>query len=423
MSGSTPVRSPLLNLDRRSFALLLIWAVGVLAYIVSIANRTSLAALGLDTAEHFSLDAATLSLFAVMQLAVYGVLQLPIGLLLDRLGPRIVLSGGMVILAASQTLLALAPDVPTAIVARVLLGVGDAAIFPSLLRVIGIRFPRRLAPIAVQITGLLGQAGQIISVVPFAALVRTAGWVLGFRSLAAVTVLCAILTWVVITERAQPLAQRMPLRALVAESWREPGTRLAFWVHFVTPFAGNAFAVLWGYPFLLNAEGVDRPLVEWMFTLYVLFGFIAGPIVGALSSRFAAHRVRLVVVLVALQAAPWITIMLLPGPAPIWLLIALALAMCLGGPSSLLAFDFAREDNPAYRLSTATGIVNGAGFLSSVLVILFIGVTLTALSGDSGDYGLEAFRWAELVQVPFWILGIAMVLRESRRRRIARAAA
>jgi hypothetical protein len=61
----------------------LIWIVGVSAYVLSITNRTSLSAVGVDAAHLFQADASTLSLFAVLQLAVYGLMQIPVGLLLD----------------------------------------------------------------------------------------------------------------------------------------------------------------------------------------------------------------------------------------------------------------------------------------------------------------------------------------------------
>lgn len=393
--------------------LLVIWGVGVLAYIVSITNRTSLSALGIDAAQHFGIDPVTLSLFAVMQLAVYGALQIPVGLLLDRFGPRAVLTCGMLLLAVSQVVLALAPSVSVAIVARLLLGAGDAAIFPSLLRVIGIRFPRRLAPVAVQVTGLLGQFGQIVSVIPFAALVHAEGWMRGFLLLAATTALSGVLTWVVVRERGERLGGRGNVLANIRTAWREPGTRLGFWTHFTTPFAGNAFAVLWGYPFLINAQGIPRGTADMLFTIYVLFGLVAGPAIGALSARFAAHRTTLVVALVGVQIAAWGAVLAFPGPAPLAFLVILAVAMCIGGPSSMLAFDFAREHNPPARLSTATGIVNSAGFLSSVLALLAIGAVLT-VADPAATYGLDAFRLAELTQVPVWGVGLFMVWRSSR---------
>ncbi|WP_197687519.1 MFS transporter [Mycobacterium sp. MS1601] len=388
---------------------------------MSITSRTSLAALGLDTAGHFAVDPATLSLFAVLQLAVYGVMQIPAGLALDRFGPRVVLTVGMTLLAFSSVVLALAPNVAVGIAARVVLGAGDAMIFPSVLRVIGIRFPRRFAPVAVQATGLLGQFGQLISVIPFAALVHVAGWASGFLALAGTSALVAVLVFVVVRENRHERVQAVPMRTRLSQAWAARGTRLAFWTHFVTPFAGNTFAVLWGYPFLVGGLGLASTTAQGLFTVYVLVGILAAPLIGGLSARWPHRRVALVGVVVAVQVAAWLAVLGSSGPAPLTLLVLLAAALCVGGPGSMVAFDIARDHNPPYRLSTATGIVNGAGFLSSVLVILLMGWALRLQSHGGDDYTLEAFRWAELVQVPFWVLGMAMVIREGRRTSAARA--
>ncbi len=119
----------------------LIWIVGVSAYVLSITNRTSLSAVGVDAAHLFQADASTLSLFAVLQLAVYGLMQIPVGLLLDRHGSRPIMVAGMLLMAVGQLVMALAPNVGVAIVARMILGAGDAAIFPGVLRLVAIWFP------------------------------------------------------------------------------------------------------------------------------------------------------------------------------------------------------------------------------------------------------------------------------------------
>ena len=80
----------------------LIWGVGVAAYMLAVINRSSLSAVGVDTAQRFGADAATLSMFAVVQLAVYGGMQIPIGLLLDRYGARPIMTIGMLLMAAGQ---------------------------------------------------------------------------------------------------------------------------------------------------------------------------------------------------------------------------------------------------------------------------------------------------------------------------------
>ncbi|RKT35568.1 sugar phosphate permease [Microbacterium sp. AG1240] len=414
----------------------LVWAVGLAGYVLSITNRTSLSAVGVDAATRFNADASALSMFAVIQLAVYGGMQIPVGLLLDRFGARPVMTIGMVVMAAGQLVMAFASDVGIGILARVLLGAGDAAIFPSVLRVIATWFPAQRAPVLVQLTGIIGQLGQIVSVIPLAALLHATSWSVAFGSLAGLGMLFSVLIFAIVRNRPPTrsadvavdtdtgtitvVRSSADLRQGFSEAWKHPGTRLAFWSHFTTPFAGNAFVILWGFPFLTAGEGLQPAEASLVLTAFVLFGITVGPVMGALSSRHPMRRSRwLVLPSIGLQAAAWITVAAWPGPAPLWLLLVLAFAMGTGGPASMIAFDHARAHNPSHRLSTATGIVNGGGFLAGLLAILFIGIAMDVQGAGSPDtYSLNAFRIAFLTQVPLWLIGATFIVVERKRTRI-----
>jgi MFS family permease len=411
----------ILTVDRR---LALIWGAGVVAYIVSILNRTSLSAVGVDASARFHADASTLSLFAVLQLLVYGALQIPVGLLLDRFGSRTVMTAGMLLMAAGQLVMAVTPDVGVAIAARVLLGAGDAAIFPGILRVIAAWFPAKRAPIMTQVTGLLGQFGQIVSVVPLAALLHATSWPTAFLSVAGLGVLAAVLTLAIVRNEPEktgaitPAVAPRELRRGFVEAWRHPGTRLAFWSHFSTPFASTAFALLWGYPFLIQGQGLSSATASTIFALYVVFGAIVGPVVGAVSARHPLRRSWIVLSVIGAQAGVWAAVIAWPGAAPLPLLVLLALVLCAGGPGSMVAFDLTRAHNPASRLGTATGIVNGGGFLAGVIAILLIGVAMDLQGAGTPDtYSLDAFKVAFLVQFPIWTVGTIALLRERKRTR------
>ena len=89
----------------------LIYAVGLLAYAVAVFQRASLGVAGVEAQRRFATTAAVLSLFAVLQLAVYAALQIPVGVLLDRIGSRRLIAGGALLMAAGQLVLATADDV------------------------------------------------------------------------------------------------------------------------------------------------------------------------------------------------------------------------------------------------------------------------------------------------------------------------
>jgi MFS family permease len=342
----------------------------------------------------------------------------------------------MVLMALGQLVMAFASDVGIGILARVLIGAGDAAVFPSVLRLIAVWFPDRQAPVLVQFTGLIGQFGQIISILPLAALLHATSWSIAFGSLAGLGVLFSILTFTIIrnhppdrdadvavdteTGAIRVVTSAADLREGFRESWAHPATRLAFWSHFATPFAGTAFVMLWGFPFLTAGEGLSPAVASLVVTSFVIFGILVGPVIGALSSRHPMRRSRMLVLpTIAIQAVAWLSVILWPGPAPLWLLFLLTAALGTGGPASMIAFDHARTFNPSHRLSTATGIVNGGGFLAGLLAILFIGIAMDVQgAGTPATYSLEAFRIAFLTQVPLWALGAGMIIWERKRTRV-----
>ena len=429
MTTALPVSSP----SWRSWT---VWGVGVVAYMLSVTNRTSLASVGVDAAHRFDIDASTLSMFAVIQLGVYGAMQIPVGLMLDRWGARPLITAGMALMAVGQLVMAVSPDVGVAIAARMLLGAGDAAVFPSVLRVIATWFPAQRGPVMVQLTGILGQLGQIAAVVPLAALLHATSWSVAFGSLAGLCVLFTVLVLAVIRNRPpdrdtdvtvdtdtgtiRVVTSAVDTRVGIRAAWSHPGTRLAFWSHFTTPFAGSAFVMLWGFPFLTAGEGLTPGQAALVTTVYVLAGICIGPIMGALSSRVPHVRSRaLVLPSIVVQAVAWLIVIAQPGPAPLWMLLGLAIALAMGGPASMIAFDHARTHNPSHRLSTATGITNAGGFLAGLIAIFLIGVALDLQgAGTPETYTLDAFRLAFLTQVPLWVIGSVFIVVERKRTRI-----
>ena len=150
----------------------LIWTIGVFAYLVAVAQRTSFGVAGLEATERFHASAAAISFFTVLQLLVYAGLQIPVGVLVDRFGSRAMVAGGAVLMGLGQLQLAFADSVPGGVLGRVLVGAGDAMTFISVIRLVPLWFAPAKVPLVTQLTGMCGQLGQLFSVVPFALLLH-----------------------------------------------------------------------------------------------------------------------------------------------------------------------------------------------------------------------------------------------------------
>jgi MFS family permease len=405
-----------------------VWLVALAAYVVAVFDRASLGVAAVEAQERFSAGASAISLFLVLQLAVYAGLQVPVGVALDRLGSRRMILAGAVTMAAGQLLLALATDVPTAVAARVLVGAGDAMTFISVLRVIGMWFPGSTVPLITQLTGIFGQIGSIAAAYPLVALLHGTSWRTTFLGAASIGVLVGVL--VLVALRDVPPGRELPqaadsaeMRRRLADSWREPGTRIGLYTHLVTQFSGTVFALLWGYPFLVVGEGRSPGTAAGLLTLLVLVGMAVGPLLGRLCGRWPLRRSVLVFSILAATASIWTVVLLWPGRSPIWLLVVLVVVLGTNGPGSMIGFDFARTWNPVERQGSASGVVNVGGFVASLLTILAVGAVLDLLTpGSSTDYSLGAFRAAFAVQYVFWAIGLVGVVRHRRqlRDRLAR---
>ncbi|GAA4172100.1 MFS transporter [Gryllotalpicola koreensis] len=403
----------------------LVYATGLVAYLVAITQRTTIGVAGVSATERFHANAAILSMLAVLQLVVYAGAQIPFGVLLDRLGPRRMMIGGLSVMAIGQIVVALSPNVVDAIVGRVLVGAGDATIFLSVIRLVSSWFPGPRVPIAVQWLSNAGQLGQVLSAVPFAALLHEQGWTPAFLAAAGFVVLGIVLVIVLVVDRPadaqegpRPESWTQSLRQL-GESLRRPGTQLGFWSHFVTMSPMTMFTLMWGLPYLVFGLGYPRSQASVLLIVPVIAGMIVGPVLGVLTGRHPLRRSNIVLFVVAAMALIWAVMLLWPGKPPFAVVVTMLVIVGIGGPGSAIGFDFARTSNPLHALGSANGVVNVGGFSASFVMIYVVGSLLDLANSHFGQplYSLASFRVAFLVVFVILAVGLVGVVRARRRTR------
>jgi MFS family permease len=399
-----------------------IWAVALSVYVFAIFNRSSLGVAGLLATQRFAISATQLSFFTVLQLVVYAGLQVPIGVLLDRYGSRVLLLGGLVLMTLGQLAFAFASSFPLAVLARALVGAGDAAIFVSVIRLVTVWFLVRQAPMITQLTGQLGQLGAIVAAAPLSLALRHLGWTKSFALASTLGLVGMVLVVLLVTDSpyTRERVAKVKMRALARSLrlvWGNPGTRLGMWSHFTSQFSGTVFALLWGYPFLVRAEGLSSGTASTLLMLMTGWIVVSGLVLGAMVSRFPFYRSWMVLGIVAAMALGWAAVLARSTPAPLWLLVVLVCLMATGGPASMVGFDLARTFVPVEASGRANGFVNIGGFSASLLTMGLIGVLLDWHSGGGGadTYGLDDFRIAMSVQVVFWVFGAVQILRYRRK--------
>lgn len=400
-------------------------------YLSAVMQRTSLGIAGVSATERFGGSAAVLSSLAVVQLMVYAAAQIPVGVLIDRFGPRVLMLGGTVLMVVGQLTLAFAPTITLAVAGRMLVGAGDAAIFISVIRLITSWFSGRIVPQLSQWFGNIGQLGQVLSAVPLAWILHEFGWTPAFLGATLVAFAAFVVVIVGIRDRPagspdQPRPQSWgSALTQLRHSFGRPGTQLGFWSHFVTQSSGTVFTLLWGFPFMVYGLGYESSMAAMMLTIPVAAGMICGPVLGVLTARHPLRRSNIVLGIVTVMAAAWALVLLWPVAPPFWLIVVLLVVLGGGGPGSLIGFDFARTFNPQRSLGSANGVVNVGGFLASFVMMFLIGVLLDlqdgwrqAQGGVSDLYALDSFRLAFAVQ--YLVIGIGVVMLVNTRKRTRR---
>lgn len=395
-----------------------VWVAAMLVYIVAMTGRTSFGVAGLEAIDRFEVDASRIAVFTSVQLGVYALAQIPTGLLIDKFGPRRLLVIGSVIMGIGQVVLGFTANYWVAIAARILIGLGDATAFLSVMRILPYWFPLHRTPMFTQVTSSLGQLGQFMSAIPFSLVLGWAGWTTAFVTLGAVGILIAVAAAVAVADspetlgivsapKERPNAQPRRLGSLLASVLRSPVAWQAFFIHWVGLAATNVFVMLWGMPMMTAGLGFSKTEAGWVLTWFSVCMVLVGPLHGKISSRASGYRPWLALGFVAVNISVWMVFFLAGGSyLSLFILISLV-SLCT--PVANYGFDIVRENLDRTVVATATGLGNMGGFISSMLGAQLFGVALDHL-GHGPDYPMADFRLAAFAVLGVWCVGIVGVL-------------
>lgn len=392
---------------------------GMFVYAVAVAHRSAFGVAGLTAADRFDVGATTLSLFVVVQVVTYAAMQLPVGTAVDRWGPRLVLTVGATMATAGQLGMVLAGDVLPALVARVLVGAGDATAFVTVVRLIPAWFSARRTPVLIQVTGSFGQLGQVASVLPFAWALHTHGWTVSFGALVAFGATAALAAWTGVRDRPDGVAA--PPRSSLAglgSVMRSPGTWLGFFTHNACSAGVIMFALMWGFPFLVEGQGFSEARAAGILAVCVVTQMTSGPLVGVLSSRMSDRRAQLVLGYCVVGLAGWLVLLVPTTPLPVWQVVVGVVAVSVGGTVGLIGLELAGHHAPPGYRGSATGIANTGGFVGALVAMFATGVVLDYRSSTPGLADYRVAMSSMLVMWAIGTLGIVLTWRRTRHRQV-----
>lgn len=389
----------------------------MLCYTLAVTGRTSFGVASVDAIDRFHINAAQLAVFTALQLAVYAFAQIPVGLLVDRFGPRKLMVAGAFVMAVGQVTLAFTTSYPVAIFARMLIGAGDATAFLSVMRLIPAWIPLRHAPLLGQLTGAVGQLGQFLSAVPFLSLLHATSWQTGFVSLGAVGALLALAAGVLVKDSPEPEAnasatepgkpteaERLPVKKILANVLTNRVCWHGFFVHWTGLGALVVFTLLWGLPIMTLGLGLPADQAGLALSLGTLASVAVGPIVGLLSARFYNRRMQIVMFFSITGWLGWLWFFTSAPTGVLWAACLMNIVMGFTGPVANLGFDSVREKVDRRFVATGTGLANMGGWVAGMIGAQAVGVLLNLRAPD-GNYDWADFGVAWIAVATVWACG------------------
>lgn len=400
------------------------WAAACLVYIAAVTSRTSFGVAGVEAIDRFQVDATRIAVFTSVQVGVYAFAQIPMGMLIDKYGPRKLLAIGALIMGVGQIILGFTDVYGIAIIARILIGAGDASIFLSVMRILPSWFPLKATPIFTQLTTSLGQLGQFISAVPFLALLGASGWTIAFVSLGAVVSIIAIAALIAVRDTPElpaPVASEVAVETQPVETTHTPvknslGTSLklilrnplcwqGFFIHYSLMVWLNVFNLMWGLPMMTLGMGLSTSTVGIVLSVSTFCLVVSAPLMGIISARTGYRRDVIAIAFSCVQALAWIIFLSSETPRGVVAIVLVNVAMGLTTAASNFGFDSIRERLDRNILAAGTGLANMGGFISAMVASQIVGILLDH-SAHGNTYTWHDFRVAYIAVIIIWALGV-----------------
>lgn len=375
------------------FVLRLVAAVSA-AYMMSHFFRAANAVIGTDLMRELALTPADLGLLTGLFFVIFAGCQIPVGILLDRYGPKRVMLSLMGLAVLGAAVFAVGSDLMTLGLGRALLGIGTSALLVGPLVLFSRWFAAERFGTVAGVFVALGTAGSLLATTPLALLAEAAGWRGAFLAMAAATALMFVA--LALTVQDGPDGMPAPARGeTLGEAFRgvltvarDPRTPGIFGMNLTVYAAGITILGLWGGPYLVHVHGlakVEAGNILLAMGIANIVGYLAfGPLEGMLGSRKrpALAGTFAAIVMLTLLA-------LLPG-LPLWAVAALFVGIGFASGGFVLVVAHGRAIAPDHLVGRAVTLFNIGTMGGAALMQWLSGLVIGAVAGAGASALPEA---------------------------------
>ena len=371
-----------------------------LGYFISYLFRTVNAVIAPDLVADLGLSPASLGLLTSAYFLTFAAFQLPLGVLLDRFGPRRVESALLLLAAAGALVFGRAQSLSGVLFGRALIGLGVSACLMAAFKAFSSWLPRERLPLANGVQMMSGGLGALSATLPVQAALQVTDWRGVFAGLAGIALLAALVVFFVVPDQKKDGGVES-LREQLA-GLRSVLTDRHFWR--IAPWAVAAQASylsiqgLWSGPWLRDVAGLERDAVARLL-FWIAVAMIAGYFaLGRLAERLGRRGVPISVVtcggmLLFIGVQLWIA--LLPAYAvPFWI------AFGFFGTACILPYAMLSQIFPPQLTGRCNTSLNLFVFVAAFTSQWLIGAIIGLWPVDAaGGYAPQGYRSAFLVLI------------------------
>lgn len=381
------------------------WAVAIFAslaglYFFSIFQRVGIAVIAMDIMSEFSADASVVGLMSSMYFFPYAVSQIPVGIMLDRIGIRRTVLYLSVIACLGTLIFSTSSSIYLLGLGRALVGFGVGGYYVSSLKAIAVWFkPERFATLTGALTSL-GNIGALVATSPLAILSLTLGWRGAFLIVFAFMLFFTALAWLVLRDEEDECYRS---QGSVVSDLKMILTDRRFLVLALVPVFVYGFFIsfqgLWGGPFLIDVYGLSKSEAA-AFLLFIGVGFmLLGPVAGFASDKME-RRKPILIAGVSISLAFWALMSIAGGNLTP---VTISLSFLLLGISfafTNIYMTIAKEFFTSRVYGTSMACFNVFAFVGAGFFQYFMGFIL-----DSTYGGSRAFGAYQLI----FLMGVALI--------------
>ncbi|MFB7303286.1 MFS transporter [Heyndrickxia sporothermodurans] len=403
-----------------------VFGVVLFSYFLIVSQRTAPGLISEQLMKEFHVSAAVIGLLTSIQFLAYSGLQIPIGIFSDRFGPNYFLIFGTLLNGIGTLIYSIAPNEGFLLFARLLVGIGDAAIWVNLVLILSQWFKANEFVQLLGFAGMSGSLGFLMATVPFSASIDLIGWRAPFLIIGCLLCIFGILLYIVLVKKPiqMNITPKNVNRSIDHSSKKGDKTivilrRLfssrqawaTFLCHFGVVGTYVGFIGSWAVPFGMNMYGMTRSGASQLIMIGLIGAIIGAPLTGWITNRLnMIKRPYLVVHIFTLCS--WVTFFLCGGKPPYYLVIILFLIIGYGNGASALTFAVVRQSFPIKEVGVVSGFANTGGFLSAVLLPSIFGKVL-----DYFHAGSIGYHYGFIIPVVFSLIGLfgGMMIKEQHR--------